>query len=331
MSHPILSTRHLVTILQMGSSFYPVVENLSFNLFQGKTLAIVGESGCGKTMTALSIMRILPSPPKFYSTGEIIYQGENLLNLSERRMRSIRGGKIAMIFQNPSTSLNPVYSIGNQLIESVGLHHKIYGEEAKEMALKSLIEVGIPSPSERFNDYPHQISGGMKQRVMIAMALIGHPDILIADEPTTALDVTIQMQILDLIRKLQEERGMAVLLITHDLGVVAEIADEVIVMYASQDVEHGTVQEIFDHPAHPYTQGLFESRIHLAKPGSPLLPIKGNVPHLTQYPKGCRFHPRCPYVMEKCKKGPIPNFELSEKEHTARCLLYEKEKKDGNP
>ncbi len=323
MKNSILSVRNLTTKLQIGGAAYAVVENVSFDLQVGKTLAIVGESGCGKSMLALSLMRILPSPPALPSEGEVLFNGVNLLSLSEKKMRVIRGGQIAMIFQDPSSCLNPVYSIGNQLVESVDLHHGIYGAEAKEMAIQGLIEVGISSPQERFDDYPHQLSGGMKQRVMIAMALIGEPEILIADEPTTALDVTIQAQVLDLIRSLQKKRNMAVLLITHDIGIVAEYADEMIVMYASQDVERGRARDIFDNHAHPYTQGLFQSRVSLAVQGNKLMPIKGNVPPLTHYPHGCRFHPRCPYVMPKCLQGPIPNFDLPEKDHRARCLLYE--------
>lgn len=323
MEKPILSVRNLTAKLQLGASSYAVVENVSFDLHAGKTLAIVGESGCGKSMLALSIMRILPSPPALPPEGEVIFKGVNLLSLSEKKMRSMRGGQIAMIFQDPSSCLNPVYTIGSQLVESVELHHGIYGSEAKNRAIQGLIEVGISAPQNRFDDYPHQLSGGMKQRVMIAMALIGEPELLIADEPTTALDVTIQAQVLDLIQTLQRKRNMAVLLITHDIGIVAEYADEMIVMYASQQIEKGKALDVFDHPAHPYTQGLFQSRVSLAVQGNKLLPILGAVPALTAYPDGCRFHPRCPYAMKKCLHGAIPNFELSEKDHSARCVLYE--------
>ncbi len=323
MQNPILQVRHLTTKLQFGASLYAVVENISFDLHKGKTLAIVGESGCGKSMMALSLMRILPQPPAVSSEGEVLFHGINLLSLSEKKMRAIRGGKIAMIFQDPSTCLNPLYSIGTQLVESVELHHGIYGPEAKERAIQGLMEVGISSPNERFDHYPHQLSGGMKQRIMIAMALIGEPEILIADEPTTALDVTIQAQVLELIRVLQQKRNMAVLLITHDIGIVAEYADDMIVMYASQDVEQGRAIDIFDNPSHPYTKGLFQSRVSLAVQGKKLIPIVGSVPPLTHYPHGCRFHPRCPYVMDKCLHGAVPNFNLPEMDHRARCLLYE--------
>lgn len=322
MPEPILIARNLTTELQIGKKTYPVVDKLNLELFSGKTLALVGETGCGKSLTALSIMRILPKPPALPSTGEVFYKNRNLLAISEKEMRKIRGAKIAMIFQDPNSALNPVYTIGDQLLEVVELHLNLYGEEAIERIVKVLHEAGIASPHERLNDYPHQLSGGMKQRVMIAMALICEPDILIADEPTTALDVTIQAQVLELIKELQRKKGMAVLLITHDMGVVAEIADEVIVMYASQGVEKGSVDQIFDHMAHPYTIGLFKSRTSLQPRHARLTSIKGSVPSLTDYPKGCRFHPRCPYVMEKCRHGPVPNFELEE-QHTALCWLYD--------
>jgi peptide/nickel transport system ATP-binding protein len=322
MSDPVLIVRNLSTSLEIGKKAYPVVENLNFNLYSGRTLAVVGETGCGKSLTALSIMRILPKPPALPSTGEVLYQGRNLLTISEKEMRKIRGAKIAMIFQDPNSALDPVYTIGDQLMEVVHLHLNLYGEEAIARIVKVLHEAGISSPLERLNDYPHQLSGGMKQRVMIAMALICEPDILIADEPTTALDVTIQAQVLELIKDLQKKKGMAVLLITHDMGVVAEMADEVIVMYASQGVEMGSANQIFDHMAHPYTKGLFKSRTSLQPRKERLSSIKGSVPSLTHYPAGCRFHTRCPYVMEKCRHGPVPNFEI-EQNHTVLCWLYD--------
>lgn len=322
MSEPSLRVKNLVTCLEIDGKRHPVVDGISFDLYPGKTLAIVGESGCGKSLTALSIMRILPQPPALPSEGEVIYQGQNLLTLSEREMRKIRGARIAMIFQDPTSALNPVYTIGNQLLEVVELHLGLYGEPAIERVVTALKEVGISSPIERLNDYPHQMSGGMKQRVMIAMALICEPDILIADEPTTALDVTIQAQVLDLIRHLQKKKSMALLLITHDMGVVAEMADDVIVMYASQAVERGNVYQIFDHMAHPYTMGLFQSRPSRESSKGKLKAIQGTVPSITHYPKGCRFHPRCPYVMEKCRSGVIPDFAIEEG-HVAKCLLWD--------
>lgn len=323
MNPPILEVLHLKTGIQIGKKIFNVVDDLSFSLYQGKTLALVGESGCGKSMTALSILRILPSAA-IHPQGEIIYQGKNLLQFSEKQMRNIRGAKIAMIFQDPTSALNPVYSIGDQLLEVVELHLSLFGDEAVERIVRALDEVGIPSPRSRLHDYPHQLSGGMKQRVMIAMALLCQPDILIADEPTTALDVTIQAQILDLIRSLQKSRGMALLLITHDMGIVAEMADDVIVMYASQDMEKGNVFQIFEHMTHPYTRGLFHSRPTPTTPRGKLNAIKGAVPPLTHYPAGCRFHTRCPFVMPKCKNAPIPNFTIEEDPpHTSRCVLYD--------
>lgn len=319
---PILSVQNLTTTLEIGQQAYPVVESLSFDLHLGKTLALVGESGCGKTMTALSILRILPSPPALFPTGKVLYKGQNLLELKESQMRRIRGGKIAMIFQDPISALNPVYTIGEQMMEAAELHLHLYGDEAFIKAAEALADVGIATPKELLFAYPHQLSGGMKQRVMIATALMCEPDILIADEPTTALDVTIQAQVLDLIRKLQTKKGMAVLLITHDMGVVAEIADEVIVMYAAEAVERGTVVQLFDNMSHPYTMGLFKSRPSLdAKKGS-LKAIKGNVPSFTHFPLGCRFHSRCPYVMNKCHHGAVPDFMVSES-HLAKCWLHD--------
>ena len=323
MEAPILTVNHLTTRLRIDGKDTPVVDDLSFALYPGRTLALVGESGCGKSMTALSLMRILPHPPALPSSGEVLFRGKNLLEISEKEMRSIRGGRIAMIFQDPSSALNPVYTIGNQLVEVAELHLGLFGEEAEQRALKALSEVGIPAPLERFQDYPHQLSGGMRQRAMIAMALMCEPDILIADEPTTALDVTIQAQIMDLMRALQKRKGMAILLITHDMGIVAEMADDVIVMYAAQGVERGTVVELFDHMSHPYTQGLFASRpsLHLAK--TFLHSIKGQVPSVANFPSGCRFHPRCPFVMEKCRHGAVPAFKVGNQEHSANCWLLE--------
>jgi oligopeptide/dipeptide ABC transporter ATP-binding protein len=321
---PLLQVRALTTTFQIGSDKLKVVDNLNFTLEEGKTLAIVGESGCGKSMSALSIMRILPTPPALPSSGEVLYRGVNLLTLPESQMRKMRGGQLAMIFQDPISSLNPVYTIGYQLMETAELHLGLIGEEAREKAALSLKEVGIASPAEVLDDYPHQLSGGMKQRVMIAMALMCEPDILIADEPTTALDVTIQAQVLDLMRTLQKKRGMAILLITHDMGVVAEMADEVIVMYASQGVEKGSVYSTFDRMAHPYTAGLFASRPLLTSHGQPLQGIPGYVPSLGHYPRGCRFHPRCPYAMPKCKDGAVPEFKIQDDpDHLAACWLHD--------
>lgn len=323
---PILKVSNLTTKLKIGKHPYTVVDNISFDLQLGQTLALVGESGCGKTMTALSIMQILPQPPALKPEGVIDYKGQNLLSLSEKEMCKVRGGEIAMIFQDPSTALNPVYTIGDQMIEVAQLHLNLYGEEGYKRAADALAEVGIATPQAILHNYPHQLSGGMKQRVMIAMALMCEPDILIADEPTTALDVTIQAQVLDLIRALQQKKGMAVLLITHDMGVVAELADDVIVMYAAQSIERGKSTEIFDHMAHPYTLGLFKSRPDRESARGKLQAIKGSVPSFTHFPEGCRFHPRCPFVMEKCRHGTVPDFDVGgnlAEPHLAKCWLHD--------
>jgi oligopeptide/dipeptide ABC transporter ATP-binding protein len=321
---PILSVRDLKVRLQMGNDIWTVVDQMGFDLYRGRTLALVGESGCGKSMTALSLLRILPHPPALPPEGQVIYQGQNLLELSNKEMRRIRGAKIAMIFQDPMSSLNPVYSVGYQLAEVAQVHLGLYGEVALERAKESLAAVGIPSPAQRLNDYPHQLSGGLKQRIMIAMALMCEPDILIADEPTTALDVTIQAQVLKLIRNLQAEKGMAVLLITHDMGVVAEMAHDIIVMYTAQGVERGKIEEIFDYPAHPYTIGLFNSRPSVQDQKGKLKSIPGTVPSFRHIPAGCRFHPRCPFVMEKCRHGAVPDFIIEGSlSHQAKCWLHD--------
>lgn len=329
MSKEVLRVSHLTTRLKIGKHAYKVVDDLSFSLFAGKTLAIVGESGCGKSLTALSLMRILPDPPALHPTGQVLFRGRNLLELPEREMRSIRGRNLSMIFQDPTSALNPVYSIGAQLAEMAELHLNLYGDEAEAKCIQALIDVGIPQAKERLYDYPHQLSGGMRQRVMIAMALMCQPEILIADEPTTALDVTVQAQVLDLLRHLQKERGMALLLITHDLGVVAEMADDVLVMYASWNVEHGSVREIFHQPGHPYTQGLFASRPSVDSARGVLKPIKGNVPALGSYPEGCYFHPRCPHAMPVCMRGPVPEFPCEQPQHKAKCWLHSEEIKQA--
>ncbi len=320
----ILQVSNLTTRLKLGHGTFTVVDRLSFSLYPGKTLAIVGESGSGKTMAALSLLRILPHPPALPSTGEVLYRNQNLVTLSEKELRKIRGAKIAMIFQDPMSALNPVYTIGDQLIEVAELHLGLYGDAAILRAIQALEEVGISSPQERLAAYPHQLSGGMKQRVMIAMALMCEPDILIADEPTTALDVTLQAQVLGLMRKLQAKMGTAILLITHDMGVVAEMADDVIVMYATQAVETGSADQIFNHLAHPYTQGLFNSLPNNREPLTKLPVIKGTIPPPYRLPTGCHFNPRCPYVMEVCLHGEVPMFPVENKEHQAKCWLYEK-------
>lgn len=321
---PILSVKELTTRLHIGGQDLTVVEDVSFDLHAGKTLAVVGESGCGKSMTALSIMGLLPDLIARRPTGKVVYNGSNLLQLSEKEMRQIRGAKLSMIFQDPMGALNPVYPIGDQLLEVVDVHLCLSDEEALEKVINALKEVGIRDAEKRLWEYPHQLSGGMKQRVMIAMALLCEPDVLIADEPTTALDVTIQAQVLDLMRSLQEKRGTSILLITHDMGVVAEMADEVMVMYAAKVVERGDVFEVFDNLMHPYTQGLFNSRPHHKGKKRRLNAIPGTVPHAAAFPKGCRFHPRCSHVMDRCRKGKVKWFEEKKSgSHQAACWLYE--------
>jgi len=270
------------------------VRDVSFSIFPAQTVALVGESGCGKSVSALSILRLIPTPPGKYLGGHILFEGRDLMKLSEREMRSVRGKDIAMIFQEPMTSLNPVYTIGDQIIEAITLHQGVSYDEAHQIAEQALRDVGIADPHRRVYEYPHQMSGGMRQRVMIAMALSCRPKLLIADEPTTALDVTIQAQILELLRKLQRERGMSILLITHDLGVVAENADVVAVMYASRVVEFAKVEDLFDKPQHPYTEGLFRSIPKLGQDAERLTTIPGQVPNPARFPAGCKFHPRCP-------------------------------------
>ncbi len=301
----LLEIRDLVTEFRTEHGPVRAVDQVSFDIPRGKTLGVVGESGCGKSVTALSVMRLIPNPPGRVASGEISYDGKDLLALPDEDMRRIRGNKISMIFQEPMTSLNPVFTAGDQVAEAVRLHQG----KSKADALKSAVEmfelVGIPSPSERVHNYPHQMSGGMRQRVMIAMALSCKPDLLIADEPTTALDVTIQAQILDLLSRLQRELGMSILLITHDLGVVAETCDEVVVMYAGRVVERAATEVLFGSPRHHYTAGLLRSVPGYGPDtgaGDRLQEIKGMVPALYDLPVGCRFQDRCPAVQSRCRE-----------------------------
>lgn len=325
MNDTVLKVENLTIKIKIEGKNYTVVENLFFDLKKGKTLALVGESGCGKSMTALSILRILPEPPALPPKGKVLYKGHNLLTLKENSLRQIRGRRIAMIFQDPMSTLNPVYTVGEQLKEVVETHFGLTDEAALSLVLKALKDVRLPNPREIIHAYPHHLSGGMLQRVMIAMALICSPDILIADEPTTALDVTIQAQILQLLKELIHKKGMAMLLITHDMGVVAEMADEVCVMYAGEKIENALVCDLFDNPAHPYTQALFASRPGQNLKKHKLSTISGFVPRITELPKGCSFHPRCKWAMEICKEGKVPNFALKEKGHLTKCWLYDKE------
>ncbi len=330
MSEKILEVKNLETSFRVEEGTVKAVDNVSFDVYLGKTTGIVGESGCGKSVTSLSIMRLIPNPPGKISGGDILYKGKSLLGLSAAEMRKIRGNEISMIFQEPMTSLNPVFTIGNQIIEAIALHQReLTKRQCREKAIEMLKIVGIPSPDTRIDDYPHQLSGGMRQRVMIAMALSCNPHVLIADEPTTALDVTIQAQILELLRGLQDKVGMAMILITHDLGVVAESCDDVIVMYAGKVVEQGTVGEIFKNPRHPYTQGLLNSIPTLAKDPTGkvkkkrLETIAGIVPSLLDLPKGCRFQDRCPHVIDACR--PVePELRVIKPDnhlpHAIRCI-----------
>src|SRR5215207_7932248 len=291
---PLIELRDLNIAFNTDRGQVRPVRDVSYTIYPGQTLAVVGESGCGKSVTALSILRLIPTPPGKVLSGQIHFEGRDLLELSEREMRTVRGRDIAMIFQEPMTSLNPVYTIGDQIAEAIILHQRVNTKHAYEIAGQSLREVGIADANRRLGEYPHQMSGGMRQRVMIAMALSCKPKLLIADEPTTALDVTIQAQILELLRKLQRDTGMAMLLITHDLGVVAENADVVNVMYASRVVETAKVEELFDKPQHPYTEGLFKSVPRLGGHKERLETIPGTVPNPARFPTGCKFHPRCP-------------------------------------
>ncbi|HSL93112.1 MAG TPA: ABC transporter ATP-binding protein [Bacillota bacterium] len=280
----------------------PAVDGVSFHVKRGETLGIVGESGCGKSVTSLSIMRLIAEPPGQVKADHILFDGVDLLSLGKDKMRDIRGNDISMIFQEPMTSLNPVFTIGHQIAEAVELHQKLSPEKAMLQAVEMLRKVGIPSPEKRAREYPHQLSGGMRQRVMIAMALCCNPKLLIADEPTTALDVTIQAQILDLIRDLRDDMGMSIILITHDLGVVAETVERILVMYAGKVVEEATTIELFENPRHPYTEGLLNSIPQLCeRKDERLYVIEGTVPHPLHMPKGCRFNPRCPYAQDKCR------------------------------
>jgi peptide/nickel transport system ATP-binding protein len=322
----LLEVKDLKTYFSTGDGIVKAVDGVSFSIEKGQTLGIVGESGSGKSVTCLTIMGLNPRR-NTTSMGQAFFNGEDLLTASQARLREIRGNDIAMIFQDPMTSLNPVHTIGTQLVEAVILHRDISKKEAKAQALELLKQVGIPRAERRIDDYPHQFSGGMRQRVMIAMALINNPELLIADEPTTALDVTTQAQILSLIEKLQHDYDSAVIMITHDLGVIAEIADDVVVMYAAEVAEKGPVDRIFKSPHHPYTWGLMGSLPRLTTDVGRLAQIQGQPPSLLRPPSGCRFHPRCPYVMDVCRKEDPELRPLSgDPTHLQACHLDEETK-----
>jgi peptide/nickel transport system ATP-binding protein/oligopeptide transport system ATP-binding protein len=324
MSH-LLAVTNLQTQFPTRAGLVRAVNGVSFHLDSGELLGLVGESGCGKSITALSIMRLIAPPGKIVG-GEISFDGKNLLQLSNAEMRAIRGDDIAMIFQDPMTSLNPVYTVGEQIAEALRLHRKLSRKAARAAAVEAMREVSIPDPGRRLNDYPHQLSGGMRQRVMIAMALACDPKLLIADEPTTALDVTIQAQILELLNELRRNRELAVLLITHDLGVVAEVADRVAVMYTGRIVEESPVDELFARPKHPYTEGLLRSVPKLTTEQvakhQRLETIEGTVPSPTELPAGCHFAPRCPQRMPRCTAEEIPLYQLAG-EVQVRCVLFD--------
>lgn len=316
----LLEVNDLKTYFYTADGIIPAVDGVSFKIDRGETLGIVGESGSGKSVTARSIMRLVPNPPGKIINGSILFKGENILAKKEKQMRMIRGNKIAMIFQDPMTSLNPLFTVGNQIVEAIIIHQHVSKREAIERAVEMLKLVGIPSPEKRIKDYPHQMSGGMRQRVMIAMALCCQPDLLIADEPTTALDVTIQAQILELISDIKEKFNMSVMMITHDLGVVANIADRIIVMYAGKMMEYGDVEDIFANPLHPYTKGLMESIPRISSNEKRLKSIQGTLPDLTQDFKGCRFAPRCSCAKDICHNEEPPLVQNGSR--IVRCFQY---------
>jgi len=328
MTDSLIKVEHLKTHFHTPEGIVRAVDDVSFSIAEGMTLGVLGESGCGKSVTALSIMRLIAMPPGRIEGGAIHFEGEDLLSLSNAKMRRIRGNSISMIFQEPMTSLNPVYTVGNQISEATRIHKHIGRQEAMQHAIEMLGSVGISSPEKRFHEFPHQLSGGMRQRAMIAMAMACHPRLLIADEPTTALDVTIQAQILDLMQSLQDRDGTAIMMITHDLGVIAELSDHVLIMYAGQVMEFAPVDVLFDNPKHPYTLGIMKSIPKLGRKFNegkqPLHEIPGMVPPLSQLPTGCSFAPRCSQATDACLQKRPPLFVL-DKDHQCRCWLSKKE------
>lgn len=324
-----LEVKNLKAHIDTPDGLVKAVDGVTFTIKPGETVGIVGESGSGKSVLAHSIMQLNPKPPTFYPQGEILFEGKNLLQLQEKELRKIRGNDIAMIFQDPMSSLNPVFKIGDQLMEAILTHHHMPKSKAKQRAIELLKDVGIPDPEKRMNAYPHQFSGGMRQRVLIAIALACNPKILIADEPTTALDVTIQAQILELMKNIQEKYGMAIIIISHDLGVIAQIAEKVLVMYSGRIVEKGNVEDIFFHTSMPYTWSLLRSLPRIdSESRERLLNIEGQPPNLIHPPSGCNFHPRCPFATEQCKLID-PELTKRSSNHFVACLLSEVEFKEA--
>jgi peptide/nickel transport system ATP-binding protein len=316
---PLLEVSELRTHFATDDGEFRAVDGVTFRLFAGRTLGIVGESGCGKSVTALSIMGLVPQPPGRIAGGAVRFEGTNLVGLPAAQLRALRGNKISMIFQEPMTSLNPAFTIGDQIVEAILRHRAVTPRVARERAIEMLRRVRIPAPEQRFKDYPHRLSGGMRQRVMIAMALACDPKLLIADEPTTALDATVQAQILDLMRNLRDETGAAIMLITHDLGVIAELAQEVVVMYAGKVVERAEAAALFDDPQHPYTVGLLGSMPKLRDAQDRLATIEGMVPSPLNLPQGCRFHPRCPFAVDACRQSEPTLAEVKPGHFSACC------------
>jgi len=318
---PLLDVRSLSVRFLTDEGTVQAVENVSLEIYPGEILGLVGESGCGKSVTALSILKLIPTPPGQISNGQVLFRGKDLLSLNEKEMEKVRGNEVAMIFQEPMTSLNPVFTVGQQIMEALIFHQGLDKREARKRAIKMLDRVKIPSPETRVDAYPHQLSGGMRQRVMIAMALSCQHDLLIADEPTTALDVTIQAEILGLLKEIQREMTMAVILITHDLGVISEIADRVAVMYAGRIVEYGPIRSIFEEMRHPYTRGLLMSLPQLDEKKERLSAIPGQVADPMALPQGCKFHPRCYLMIEDCKIEEPPLFRVNG-DHLSRCIRW---------
>ena len=332
LSGPLLGIEHLRTYFYGEAGVARAADDVSFEIAPGETVGLVGESGCGKSVTALSILRLVRPPGRIEAGSRILFEGRDLVTLDERSLRSVRGARIAMVFQEPMTALNPVFTVGEQIAEVVRIHSKASRRQAWDRAVEMLQIVGIPAPAERAREYPHQLSGGMRQRVVIAMALVMNPALVIADEPTTALDVTIQAQILELLKDLQQRFGTSILLITHDLGVVAETVSRVLVMYGGEIVEEAPVRELFRRPHHPYTEGLLSAMPRLGEARERLRTIPGTVPPPTRWPAGCRFHDRCPYAWERCTTEHPPLYQIGGgTAHVSRCHLAEEPERRAHP